>query len=131
MAPDMKQFQFTVPMPADSTASSYPRYMQLAYPNGTMFVFEMFTATWEDWNALFSLVNSEHTIVVSFDGADDWVGIYTLLGTQLRTNCQKKNKDPVVKEIHFDVYRLNQNIDISRRYTSRRDKLVSSPKNVH
>uniref|UniRef100_A0A915IBB4 Uncharacterized protein n=1 Tax=Romanomermis culicivorax TaxID=13658 RepID=A0A915IBB4_ROMCU len=75
MAVDMKQFQFTVPMPADSTASSYPRYLQLAYPNGTMFVFETFTATWEDWNALFSLVDGEHTMVVSFDGADDWTGI--------------------------------------------------------
>uniref|UniRef100_A0A915J0N3 Uncharacterized protein n=1 Tax=Romanomermis culicivorax TaxID=13658 RepID=A0A915J0N3_ROMCU len=48
MAADMKNFQFTVPMPADSTASSYPRYVQLAFPNGMMFVFETFTATPED-----------------------------------------------------------------------------------
>uniref|UniRef100_A0A915I078 Uncharacterized protein n=1 Tax=Romanomermis culicivorax TaxID=13658 RepID=A0A915I078_ROMCU len=35
---------------------------------------------------------NEHTIVISFDRADDWVGIYALLGTQFRTDCQKKNK---------------------------------------
>uniref|UniRef100_A0A915J1T2 Uncharacterized protein n=1 Tax=Romanomermis culicivorax TaxID=13658 RepID=A0A915J1T2_ROMCU len=81
MAADMKQFQLTVPMPAESTASSYPRYVQLAYPNGTMFVFETFTTTLEDWTALFSLVEGEHTIIVSFDGAEDWAGIYALLGT--------------------------------------------------
>uniref|UniRef100_A0A915IYP7 Uncharacterized protein n=1 Tax=Romanomermis culicivorax TaxID=13658 RepID=A0A915IYP7_ROMCU len=44
MAVDMKNFQFTVPMPAHSTAPSYPWYIQLAYPNGTMLVFETFTA---------------------------------------------------------------------------------------
>uniref|UniRef100_A0A915KZY7 Uncharacterized protein n=1 Tax=Romanomermis culicivorax TaxID=13658 RepID=A0A915KZY7_ROMCU len=75
MAADMKSFQFTVPMPADSMASSYPRYIQLVFPNSTMFVFETFTATPEDWTTLFSLVDGEHTIVVSFDGADDWAGI--------------------------------------------------------
>uniref|UniRef100_A0A915L336 Uncharacterized protein n=1 Tax=Romanomermis culicivorax TaxID=13658 RepID=A0A915L336_ROMCU len=80
MAADMKNFQFTVPMPADSTASSYPRYVRLGFPNSTMFVFETFTATPEDWTALFSLVDGEHTIVVSFDGANDWAGIYALLG---------------------------------------------------
>uniref|UniRef100_A0A915J341 Uncharacterized protein n=1 Tax=Romanomermis culicivorax TaxID=13658 RepID=A0A915J341_ROMCU len=78
----MKSFQFPVPMPADSTASSYPRYVQLSFPNGTMFVFETFTATLEDWTALFSLVDGEHIIVVSFNGADDWEGIYAILGTQ-------------------------------------------------
>uniref|UniRef100_A0A915JP51 Uncharacterized protein n=1 Tax=Romanomermis culicivorax TaxID=13658 RepID=A0A915JP51_ROMCU len=71
MAVDMKNFQFTVPMPADSTASSYPRYVQLASPNRTMFIFETFAATPEDWTALFSLVEGQHTIVVSFHGADD------------------------------------------------------------
>uniref|UniRef100_A0A915KZJ4 Uncharacterized protein n=1 Tax=Romanomermis culicivorax TaxID=13658 RepID=A0A915KZJ4_ROMCU len=55
MGADMKNFQFTMSMPADSTAPSYPRYVKLAYPNGTMFVFETFTATPEDWTALFSL----------------------------------------------------------------------------
>uniref|UniRef100_A0A915K910 Uncharacterized protein n=1 Tax=Romanomermis culicivorax TaxID=13658 RepID=A0A915K910_ROMCU len=49
MAADMKSFQFTMPMPADSTASSYPQYIQLAFPNGRMFVLESFTATPEDW----------------------------------------------------------------------------------
>uniref|UniRef100_A0A915IBZ0 Uncharacterized protein n=1 Tax=Romanomermis culicivorax TaxID=13658 RepID=A0A915IBZ0_ROMCU len=113
MAVDMKNFQFAVPMPANSTASSYPPYVQLAFPNGTMFVFETFAATPEDWTMLFSLIDGEHTIVVSFDGADDWVGIYALLGTQFRTDPQKKNKDPVVKAIHFNVYCVIQNIDIS------------------
>uniref|UniRef100_A0A915JIB7 Uncharacterized protein n=1 Tax=Romanomermis culicivorax TaxID=13658 RepID=A0A915JIB7_ROMCU len=69
MATDMKHFQFTMPMPADSTASSYPQYVQLAFPNITMFVFETFTATPEDWTALFSLVDGEHTIVAA-DGSD-------------------------------------------------------------
>uniref|UniRef100_A0A915JZD4 Uncharacterized protein n=1 Tax=Romanomermis culicivorax TaxID=13658 RepID=A0A915JZD4_ROMCU len=81
MAADMKNFQFTVPMPADSTASSYPPYVQLMFPNSTMFVFETFATTLEDWTALFSLVDGEHTIIVSFDGADHWAGIYALLGT--------------------------------------------------
>uniref|UniRef100_A0A915L051 Uncharacterized protein n=1 Tax=Romanomermis culicivorax TaxID=13658 RepID=A0A915L051_ROMCU len=67
MAADMNNFQFTVPMPADSTTSSYPQYVQLTFPNGTMFVFETFTTTLEDWTALFSLVDGEHTMVVSFD----------------------------------------------------------------
>uniref|UniRef100_A0A915HYI2 Uncharacterized protein n=1 Tax=Romanomermis culicivorax TaxID=13658 RepID=A0A915HYI2_ROMCU len=93
-----------MPMPADSMASSYPCYVQLAFPKGMMFVFETFTTTPEDWTSLFSLVDGEHTIAVSFDGADDWVGIYTLLGTQFWTNRQKKNKDPIVKAIHFDAY---------------------------
>uniref|UniRef100_A0A915JM75 Uncharacterized protein n=1 Tax=Romanomermis culicivorax TaxID=13658 RepID=A0A915JM75_ROMCU len=113
MARNMKNFQFTVPMPANSTASSYPRYAQLAFPNGTMFVFETFAATPENWTALFSLVDGEHTIIVSFDGADDWAGIYTLLGTQFRSDRQKKNKDPIVKAIHFDAYRIICNIDLS------------------
>uniref|UniRef100_A0A915KKQ1 Uncharacterized protein n=1 Tax=Romanomermis culicivorax TaxID=13658 RepID=A0A915KKQ1_ROMCU len=113
MAADMKNFRFTVPMPANSTVSSYPRYVQLGYPNSTMFVFETFTATLEDWTTLFSLVDGEHTIVVSFDGADDWAGIYVLLGTQFRTDRQKKNKDPIVKAIHFEAYRVIRNIDIS------------------
>uniref|UniRef100_A0A915I1J9 Uncharacterized protein n=1 Tax=Romanomermis culicivorax TaxID=13658 RepID=A0A915I1J9_ROMCU len=58
MAMDMKNFQFTLPMPVNSTASSYPRYVQLTFPNNTMFIFEAFTATPEDWTALFSLVDS-------------------------------------------------------------------------
>uniref|UniRef100_A0A915IM47 Uncharacterized protein n=1 Tax=Romanomermis culicivorax TaxID=13658 RepID=A0A915IM47_ROMCU len=33
MAVDMINFQFAVPMPANSTASSYPRYVQFAFPN--------------------------------------------------------------------------------------------------
>uniref|UniRef100_A0A915L561 Uncharacterized protein n=1 Tax=Romanomermis culicivorax TaxID=13658 RepID=A0A915L561_ROMCU len=106
MATDMKHFQFTVSMPADSTAPSCLRYVQLPYPNGMMFVFETFTATPEDWTALFSLVDSKHTIVVSFDEADDWAGIYALLGTQFQTDRQKKNKDPVVKAIHLEAYRV-------------------------
>uniref|UniRef100_A0A915K5M7 DNA-directed DNA polymerase n=1 Tax=Romanomermis culicivorax TaxID=13658 RepID=A0A915K5M7_ROMCU len=114
MAADMKNFQFTVLMPADSTASSYLQYVQLTFPNGTMFVFETFAATPEEWTRLFSLVNGEHTIVVSFDGANDWVGIYALLGTQFRTNHQKKNKDPVLKVIHFDAYHVICNINISQ-----------------
>uniref|UniRef100_A0A915KTS6 Uncharacterized protein n=1 Tax=Romanomermis culicivorax TaxID=13658 RepID=A0A915KTS6_ROMCU len=51
-------------------------------------------------------VDGEHTIIVSFDGAEDWAGIYALLGTQFRTDRQKKNNDPVVKAIHFDAYRV-------------------------
>uniref|UniRef100_A0A915HFT4 Uncharacterized protein n=1 Tax=Romanomermis culicivorax TaxID=13658 RepID=A0A915HFT4_ROMCU len=78
-----------------------------------MFVFETFTATLEDWTALFSLLDGEHTVLVSLDGAHDWAGIYALLGTQFRTNRQKKNKDPVVKPIHFDAYRVIGNMDIS------------------
>uniref|UniRef100_A0A915K6F4 Uncharacterized protein n=1 Tax=Romanomermis culicivorax TaxID=13658 RepID=A0A915K6F4_ROMCU len=113
MVADMKNFQFSVPMPANFTASSYPRYVQLAFPNGTMFVFKTLAPTPEDWTALFSLVDGEHTITVSFDGADDWAGIYALLGTQFRINCQKKNKDPVVKVIHFDAYSVIRKIDIS------------------
>uniref|UniRef100_A0A915KYT5 Uncharacterized protein n=1 Tax=Romanomermis culicivorax TaxID=13658 RepID=A0A915KYT5_ROMCU len=110
MAPDMKSFQFAVPMPADSTAFSYPRYLQLAFPNGMMFVFETFTATPEDWTALFSLVDGDHTIVNSLDGADNWAGIYALLGTQFRTDHQKKNKDLIVKGIHFDAYHLHSEV---------------------
>uniref|UniRef100_A0A915HTN1 Uncharacterized protein n=1 Tax=Romanomermis culicivorax TaxID=13658 RepID=A0A915HTN1_ROMCU len=83
------------------------------FSNGMMFVFETFTVTPEDRTALFSLVDSEHTIVVSFDGAHDWVGIYALLGTQFWTNRQKKNKDPVIKAIHFDAYHVIRNMDIS------------------
>uniref|UniRef100_A0A915L2L9 Uncharacterized protein n=1 Tax=Romanomermis culicivorax TaxID=13658 RepID=A0A915L2L9_ROMCU len=113
MAADMKNFQFTMPMPADSMASSYRRYIQLTFPKGTMFIFETFAATPEDWTALFSLVHGKHTIVVSFDGADDWVGIYALLGIQFRTDFQKKNKDPVLKVIHFDTYHVIRNKDIS------------------
>uniref|UniRef100_A0A915IJX9 Uncharacterized protein n=1 Tax=Romanomermis culicivorax TaxID=13658 RepID=A0A915IJX9_ROMCU len=105
MTADMKNFQFAVPMPANSTASSYLCYIQLTFPNGTMFVFQTFAATPEDWTELFSLVDSEHTILVSFDGADDWVGIYALLSTQFRTDRQKENKDPVVKAIYFNAYR--------------------------
>uniref|UniRef100_A0A915HGF4 Uncharacterized protein n=1 Tax=Romanomermis culicivorax TaxID=13658 RepID=A0A915HGF4_ROMCU len=112
MAGDMKNFQFAVPMPANSTASSYPRYIQLVFPNGTMFVFETFTATPEDWTALFSLVDGEHTIIVSFDGAEDWVGIYALLGTHFWMDHQKKNKDPLLKAIHLDAYHVIRNIDI-------------------
>uniref|UniRef100_A0A915J110 Uncharacterized protein n=1 Tax=Romanomermis culicivorax TaxID=13658 RepID=A0A915J110_ROMCU len=112
MAADMKNFQFTVPMPANSTASSCPRYVQLRFPNSMMFVFETFTATPKDWTPLFSLVDGEHTIVISFDGADNWVGIYILLGTQFWTNHQKKNKDPVIKAIVFDAYHVIRNIDI-------------------
>uniref|UniRef100_A0A915HKK7 Uncharacterized protein n=1 Tax=Romanomermis culicivorax TaxID=13658 RepID=A0A915HKK7_ROMCU len=59
MAVDMKNFQFAVPMPADSMASSYPGYVQLPFPNGMMFVFETFVTTPEDWTALFSLVDSD------------------------------------------------------------------------
>uniref|UniRef100_A0A915JJU9 Uncharacterized protein n=1 Tax=Romanomermis culicivorax TaxID=13658 RepID=A0A915JJU9_ROMCU len=82
MAIDMKNFQFAMPMPADSMVSSYPRSVQLAFPNRMMFVFETFTATPKDWTTLFCLVEGEHTIVISFDGANNWAGIYTLLGTQ-------------------------------------------------
>uniref|UniRef100_A0A915HIK4 Uncharacterized protein n=1 Tax=Romanomermis culicivorax TaxID=13658 RepID=A0A915HIK4_ROMCU len=101
MATDLKNFQFTVPMPANSMGSSYPQYIQLAFPNGTMFVYETFNATPEDWTTLFSLVDGEHTIIVSFDGADDWAGIYALLGTQFQTDRQEKNKDPVKKSDPF------------------------------
>uniref|UniRef100_A0A915ISP9 Transposase n=1 Tax=Romanomermis culicivorax TaxID=13658 RepID=A0A915ISP9_ROMCU len=69
-----------------------------------MFVFETFTATPEDWTALFSLVDREHTIVISFDGAEDWAGIYALLGTQFPTYHQKKNRDPVLKATLLDAY---------------------------
>uniref|UniRef100_A0A915IXL6 Uncharacterized protein n=1 Tax=Romanomermis culicivorax TaxID=13658 RepID=A0A915IXL6_ROMCU len=44
-----------ISMPADSTASSYSQYIQLAFPNGTMFVFETFIAMPKDWTALFTL----------------------------------------------------------------------------
>uniref|UniRef100_A0A915JZX1 Uncharacterized protein n=1 Tax=Romanomermis culicivorax TaxID=13658 RepID=A0A915JZX1_ROMCU len=113
MADDMKNFKFTIAMPADSTASSYPRYVQLAFLNGTMFIFKTFTATPEDWTTLFSLVDGDHTIVISFDGADDWVGIYPLLGTQFRTDRQKKNKDAILKAIHLDAYCVKCNSNIS------------------
>uniref|UniRef100_A0A915LCE1 Uncharacterized protein n=1 Tax=Romanomermis culicivorax TaxID=13658 RepID=A0A915LCE1_ROMCU len=103
MAADMKNFQFAMPMPADSMASSYPRYIQLLFPNGTMFVFKTFTTTPEDWTALFFLVDGNHTIVISFDGANDWAGIYALLGTQFWTDRQEKNKDPVIKAIYLDT----------------------------
>uniref|UniRef100_A0A915J199 Uncharacterized protein n=1 Tax=Romanomermis culicivorax TaxID=13658 RepID=A0A915J199_ROMCU len=78
-----------------------------------MLVFETFTVTLGDWTALFSLVHGEYTIIISFNGDDDWAGIYPLLGTQFRTNHQKKNKDPVVKAIHFDAYGVIHNIAIS------------------
>uniref|UniRef100_A0A915JU07 Uncharacterized protein n=1 Tax=Romanomermis culicivorax TaxID=13658 RepID=A0A915JU07_ROMCU len=78
-----------------------------------MFVFETFIATREDWTALLSLVDSEHTIVVSFDGAEDWGGIYTLLGTQFRTDRQQKDKDLILKAIHFDVYRAGSGNRVS------------------
>uniref|UniRef100_A0A915IGD2 Uncharacterized protein n=1 Tax=Romanomermis culicivorax TaxID=13658 RepID=A0A915IGD2_ROMCU len=81
MAGDMKQFKFTVPMPADSMASSYLGYIQLAFSSGTMFMFETFAAMPEDWTVLFSLVDGEHTIVVSFHVANDWAGNYALLST--------------------------------------------------
>uniref|UniRef100_A0A915IZW2 Uncharacterized protein n=1 Tax=Romanomermis culicivorax TaxID=13658 RepID=A0A915IZW2_ROMCU len=97
MAMDMKNFKFSVPMPADSTASSYPRYV----------------ATPEDWTVLFSLIDSDHTIIISFDGADEWTGIYALLGTQFQTDRQKKNKDAIFKAIHFDAYPMIRNINIS------------------
>uniref|UniRef100_A0A915IVN2 Uncharacterized protein n=1 Tax=Romanomermis culicivorax TaxID=13658 RepID=A0A915IVN2_ROMCU len=113
MATDMKNFQFTVPMPTASsysTASSYLRYVQLTFPNSMMYIFKPFTTTPEDWTAPFSLVEGNHTIIISFNGADDWAGIYTLLGTQFGTDHQKKNKDPA---IHFEAYPVIQNIDIS------------------
>uniref|UniRef100_A0A915HX87 Uncharacterized protein n=1 Tax=Romanomermis culicivorax TaxID=13658 RepID=A0A915HX87_ROMCU len=78
-----------------------------------MFIFESFTSTPEDWTTLFSFVNGKHTIVICFDGADDWAGIYALLGMQFCTDRQKKNKDPVVKAIHLDAYPLICNIAIS------------------
>uniref|UniRef100_A0A915HX49 Uncharacterized protein n=1 Tax=Romanomermis culicivorax TaxID=13658 RepID=A0A915HX49_ROMCU len=104
MAVDMKNFKFAVLMPADSTASSNLGYIQLAFRNSTMFVLETFTATLEDWTTLFSLVDHDHIILISFDEADNWVGIYALLCTQFSTHRQEKNKDAVVKAIHFDVY---------------------------
>uniref|UniRef100_A0A915KEU9 Uncharacterized protein n=1 Tax=Romanomermis culicivorax TaxID=13658 RepID=A0A915KEU9_ROMCU len=60
MAADMKNFQFAMPMPAYSTASSYPRHVQLAFPNGRMFILETFTATLEDWTVFspWSMVNT-------------------------------------------------------------------------
>uniref|UniRef100_A0A915IRX8 Uncharacterized protein n=1 Tax=Romanomermis culicivorax TaxID=13658 RepID=A0A915IRX8_ROMCU len=79
MAGNMKNFKFAVTMPADSTASSYPRDIQLAFLSGTMFVFETLAVTLEDWTALFSLVDGQHTILISFDGGNDWAGIYALL----------------------------------------------------
>uniref|UniRef100_A0A915JMJ4 Uncharacterized protein n=1 Tax=Romanomermis culicivorax TaxID=13658 RepID=A0A915JMJ4_ROMCU len=100
-------------MPANSTASGYPLYVQLAFPNPTMFVFKTFTARPEDWMALFSLVDGKHTIVISFNGDSDRAGIYALLNTQFHTDHQKKNKDPIVKAIHFDTYRVIPNIAIS------------------
>uniref|UniRef100_A0A915IXC4 Uncharacterized protein n=1 Tax=Romanomermis culicivorax TaxID=13658 RepID=A0A915IXC4_ROMCU len=53
--PHQKDLSFTCD--ADSTASSYPPYVQLVFPNSTMFVFETFAATLEDWTARFSLVD--------------------------------------------------------------------------
>uniref|UniRef100_A0A915II40 Uncharacterized protein n=1 Tax=Romanomermis culicivorax TaxID=13658 RepID=A0A915II40_ROMCU len=101
MASNMKHFKFTIPMPANTTVSSY---IQLAFPSRTMIVFETFTTTPEDWTALFS--NRP-------DRANDWVGIYALLGTQFCTDRQKKNKDPVMKVIHFNAYCVTCNIAIS------------------
>uniref|UniRef100_A0A915I564 Uncharacterized protein n=1 Tax=Romanomermis culicivorax TaxID=13658 RepID=A0A915I564_ROMCU len=70
-------------------------------------------ATLEDWSALFSLVDGDDTIVISFDGANNWAGIYVLLGTQVCTDRQKKNRDAVFKAIHFDAYCVIRNINIS------------------
>uniref|UniRef100_A0A915I4V9 Uncharacterized protein n=1 Tax=Romanomermis culicivorax TaxID=13658 RepID=A0A915I4V9_ROMCU len=67
MAAHIKNFQFTVPMPADSTASSYLGYVQLPFWNGMMYIFQTFTATPEDWTALFALVVGDHTIVIPFN----------------------------------------------------------------
>uniref|UniRef100_A0A915JKM1 Uncharacterized protein n=1 Tax=Romanomermis culicivorax TaxID=13658 RepID=A0A915JKM1_ROMCU len=102
-----------IPIPAYSTASSYWSYVQLALPNGTMFVFETFTARPEDWTALFSLVDSQHTIIISFDEADDCTGIYVLHSIQFCTSRHKKNKYTIMKAIHFDAYRVIQNMAIS------------------
>uniref|UniRef100_A0A915I8I3 Uncharacterized protein n=1 Tax=Romanomermis culicivorax TaxID=13658 RepID=A0A915I8I3_ROMCU len=98
MAADMQNFQFAVPMPADSTVSSYPQYVQFVFPNDTMFVFETFTATLEDWTALFSLVDSEHTIVVSFNGADDRreYTLFWLLNS--RPTAKRRIKTPLSKQ---------------------------------
>uniref|UniRef100_A0A915J1V3 Uncharacterized protein n=1 Tax=Romanomermis culicivorax TaxID=13658 RepID=A0A915J1V3_ROMCU len=71
LAADMKNFKSKVPMPADPHASSYPCYIQLAFPNGNMLIFTTFTAKPEDWTALFSLIDGDHTIVISYDGADN------------------------------------------------------------
>uniref|UniRef100_A0A915LAE9 Uncharacterized protein n=1 Tax=Romanomermis culicivorax TaxID=13658 RepID=A0A915LAE9_ROMCU len=113
IAANMKHFKFAMQMPADSTVSSYLCYIQLAFPSSTMFIFETFSAMLEDWTTLFSLAHGEHTIVISFDGADNWVGIYTLISTQFCTDSQKKNKDPVVEAIHFDAYHVIPNISTS------------------
>uniref|UniRef100_A0A915I4D8 Uncharacterized protein n=1 Tax=Romanomermis culicivorax TaxID=13658 RepID=A0A915I4D8_ROMCU len=78
-----------------------------------MFVFETFPAMPEDWTALFSLADGKYTIIISFNRANDWAGIYVLLSTQLGTDDQKKNKHPVVKAIHFDAYQVIRNIAIS------------------
>uniref|UniRef100_A0A915HYZ9 Uncharacterized protein n=1 Tax=Romanomermis culicivorax TaxID=13658 RepID=A0A915HYZ9_ROMCU len=43
-----------------------------------MFIFETFTVTPKDQTMFFSLIDGEHTIMISFDGADDWDGVYTL-----------------------------------------------------
>uniref|UniRef100_A0A915I7U3 Uncharacterized protein n=1 Tax=Romanomermis culicivorax TaxID=13658 RepID=A0A915I7U3_ROMCU len=75
----LKNFKFTVSMQAISNASSYSRYIQLMFPNGTMFVSKTFPATPEDWTMFSPLANGEHNIKISFDGADDWAGIYALL----------------------------------------------------
>uniref|UniRef100_A0A915L4Q2 Uncharacterized protein n=1 Tax=Romanomermis culicivorax TaxID=13658 RepID=A0A915L4Q2_ROMCU len=101
MASDLKNFKFAITMPADTTASSYRRYVQLGFPNGAIFMFETFTATSKDWTALFSLVNGEHTIIISLDGADNWVGIYTLL---IYTN-----KDPVDS---LEAAKINQLVEM-------------------
>uniref|UniRef100_A0A915IQG9 Uncharacterized protein n=1 Tax=Romanomermis culicivorax TaxID=13658 RepID=A0A915IQG9_ROMCU len=128
MAANMKNFKFTITVPANTTASSYPRYVQLVFLNGTIFVFETFTATPEDWTPLFFLVDGHHTIVISLDGADDWAGIYALLGNQFHTDRQKKNKDAVVKVIHFDAYRVICNINSSLPLYELAQKISFIPK---
>uniref|UniRef100_A0A915IR49 Uncharacterized protein n=1 Tax=Romanomermis culicivorax TaxID=13658 RepID=A0A915IR49_ROMCU len=61
-------------------------------------VFNFEAARPKDWTPLFSLVDGEHTIIISSDGADDWAGTYALLSTQFRTNRQKK------KRSHTPIY---------------------------
>uniref|UniRef100_A0A915KCD5 Uncharacterized protein n=1 Tax=Romanomermis culicivorax TaxID=13658 RepID=A0A915KCD5_ROMCU len=100
-------------MHADKNASSYPSYMQLTFPNGTTIVFETSTAKLNDCITFFNLDNGDHTILLLYDGTNNWVAIYGLLGTQFRTNHQKKNKDLVVKTIHFNIYCIMHNIELS------------------
>uniref|UniRef100_A0A915KFN8 Uncharacterized protein n=1 Tax=Romanomermis culicivorax TaxID=13658 RepID=A0A915KFN8_ROMCU len=68
----MKNFKFEVPMPTNQNTSSHPGYIQLAFSNGNMLIFEMFMVKPKDWIMFFSLIHSDYTILISYYGVNDW-----------------------------------------------------------